>query len=247
MSAILQSRDREMHQRTVPAASAPPLCSRAPSSVFALGDAATATPGQVSADEQGTQRERAAPRTEKALTLLRERGPMIPGEVADALNCDVQIARSMLCALKSRGVGVLGKRGRSSVYGLADAANQAGEAAAPVATPAAPAGSTPAMGGFRQWLENRGDPEASPRPASGRRRRVSEPRQRHPSPAQEGTPQDPKPEAEQPGLLCGLFNNGDLVLELGEQRMRLNKAQTQQLVRYLDLVGGASLPLEESR
>ncbi len=270
MSAI-QGQALPVHQRIVPAASAPPVLSRAPSSVFALGDAALPAAERSPAPKDGTEPSvppepsaepagriakgvRAGPRTGQAIALLRERGPMIPTEVANALGCDAQAARSLLCMLKSRGVGVVGKRGRSSLYGLADSETQLEQTSAapptadPVAGPSRPGTSAPpaAMGGFRRWLEDRGEPDASAHAVSRRRHQPCEQPEPTATAVRHRGAKPVKPQGAQPDLLCGLFNNGDLVLELGEQRMRLDKAQTLQLVRYLDLVGGGSLPLEAS-
>ncbi len=42
---------------------------------------------------------------------------------------------------------------------------------------------------------------------------------------------------------CGLFSNGELVLELDGQSMRLPRESTRALVRYLDQVAGGALEL----
>lgn len=261
MSAAPQSSDLSITQRTIPAGSAPPVFSRAPSSVFALGAKALGegAAGRVEdvsprpAQPAGGAARADAPRTEKAIALLRERGPMTSIEVAAALACDTQNARSMLCALKDRGVGVVGKSGRSQVYGLADAPTTLNTSPASVPDAGAESGSAkaPALGGFKKWLEGQGEAQAQPQ--SGRRRRnATSTKRQAPLATAAGVPPTPaiplkvKAAEAVPELLCGLFNNGDLVLELGEQRLRLNKAQTRQLVDYLDLVGSATLQADQS-
>lgn len=265
MSAVPRSRDPLMTLRTIPASSAPPLFSRAPSSVFALGTNARVDDTADSVEEVSTRPAKPAdaparakaPRTGQAIALIRERGPMTAVEVADALACDAPSARSLLCYLSGRGVGVVGKRGRAQLYGLADAPTAVSSPPAPVAgsTTQGDAAAPPAMGGFKRWLEGRGEPPEQPR-ASRRRGNASrtEHQAKPPAPAASVPPESPTPPTlpsledagAAPELLCGLFNNGDLVLELGEQRMRLNKAQTRRLVTYLDMVASATLQQEES-
>ena len=247
-----------MHQRTVPASKAPPVATRAPSSVFGL--ASTLAAPQPASQEQSRPAEPPPAkisrkpstdpsRGEQTIALLRQRGPMTSTAVAASLGIDGERASVLLCSLKRRGVGVVGKDGRRKLYGMAAAA-----ASPPAAAPdgAATVPSTPAVAGFKRWLDQNGDASAEGRQVPRKRakpaaectvptstsaipavpRSVSAPTAAEPS-------SFPEPE-----LVCGLFNNGDLVIEVGTNRLRLKQRHTRELVAYLERIGDAALEFE---
>lgn len=261
MSAVPQPTD--MIQRTVPAAKAPPPDTRAPSSVFDLGGSGSGSLTSqrrrviASSPAIGGATRRAPgvrPRTERAIDLLRERGPLTAAKVGEALDCSPDAASIMLCGLKNRGVGVVGKDGRRALYGMAGAAAPAAVShkasdtdpwvAATLAQTPQVTDSGTATSCFKHWLSKKSEASAEGRPAAGKAAKSS-PTLADAAPAQQSEPAAAADPCE-PELACGLFNNGDLVLEAGEQRLRLSKAQTRQLVAYLDLVSTAALGLGQA-
>lgn len=208
--------DNDLTQRIVSASSAPPVETNAPNSVFALGGA----PGLPSI----TLKPRSDSTWPQVLHLIQERGPMSVAQIAVATGMtEERVHKSLLRLRAHNAVGVASSHrpcaGHPLLYDLTHRC------------PEAPSG-------FKTWLAKRGDqsaegrasvqpapePDTSPEPrvltGHGRGRRAI-------------ARIDPVPG---PQLTCGLLNTGELLIEEGEQHMRLNRGQAQALVAYLDLV-----------
>ncbi|MGA0610531.1 hypothetical protein [Caldimonas sp. KR1-144] len=204
--------------RTVSAPAAQRVETNAPNSVFALGGPPV--------DSSPTRKVRSDSRWPKALELFERRGAMSAQQLGAALEISLKAARNLVTRMladKTIAVASSHTSGPSHPR-LYDLAQRCG-------------GDQPPSD-FKTWLAKTGQESAEGRV----------PPQAAPGPS---TPDDPKvitghgrgrralariDPVPSPQLTCGLLNTGELLIEAGEQRMRLDRIQARSLVSYLDLV-----------
>lgn len=198
----------QVTQRVVPASTAQASAS-GPNSVFALGGTPSDDePADAADDSAATEWE------QRALDTLQACGALSCVQLQEALGCTRSRATAVLASLRAVGVIMaVRKEGVVPFYGLANAAP---------------------TGGFKGWLQRKGEADASgraPRAKRGRKPGRS-------TPATAAAPAHaelvPLPKAPpQPDLKLGLFSDGSLELQADGQVLRLDAARTRRLIDSL--------------
>lgn len=208
---------RPVSKNTIAAAGAPKLLTSAPNSVFALGGGFAgfdSTAAEMPAPAKRGPRALAVPK-DRALDTIRSCGDLDKLQFASALSLSNSQGQKMLMNLLAAGaIEGLKVKGQLTRYRVANAAGEA----------------SPPAQGFKGWLARKGG-GAAPRSTSTKRTPV----------VQIAPASDPEPVVDN-SFVCGLFNTGELMLEVDGKSMRLTKARTRALVAYLDQLAAALEP-----
>lgn len=200
-----------MNQRRVNAAEAPPVATTGVASVFAMGGA----PAPTSEPEAETPGKEEVSITDQVLAAFKAAGTTSSVLVADATGLPRQKVAVATNSLFRRGVlEHVGNDGNTKLY-------------RPAPTKAAPS----AKGGFKGWLEKKGQPSAEGRSWQKKGKKPA---------VRAGGSEGAVVPVAMPAVKCGLFNDGELRIEVpGQPELRLVKPQARQLVDYLDMIRGA--------
>lgn len=210
---------QEFEHRRVNAETAPPVSTTAANSVFALGGAA---PPPAAGKLPGRRAEKHA----GLIDFIRQQKGVTAVTLAKHLGITQRGATKRISKLLAHGEIVVVEKGSGGVpaqYAIAEHVASAQP-------------TTRAAASFKAWLSKKGESSAE-----GRTRRAAL-GPREPATASRSAVSTaasmPLPAAAPP-LTCGLLNTGELIIEAGEQRLRLDRGQMRTLVDYLDLVATA--------
>lgn len=210
MSAQSTDDDLAPVQRTVDAASAPPIAGAALASPFAAAAAYLNTPAT-------TVNRGASELPGRLKKTLEACGALNVQQIAEALAISYDQAQKVASNTYARGLiarvrsGVK-RHGGSTFSALAPAANNTGDAP---------------RSGFKRWLANQGESTAEGRPKRARKEKGQIPT----APGQL-VPAPPGVAAAEPALRYALFSDGALRIEIGDQALVLPPRQASELLAY---------------